>query len=210
MTETKGESMDKPMTSRQKRAAEMRERIQTNAMVLFDKNGFDSVSIEDIARASGCSVGNIYHYFKTKEELSLRDTALIDSLYEKLAVNLSAEASLSSGERLIEFVGRSLVMCINDEMLYKWFVHSIRYPEQSTLKVTEKRTLYRVLDRFISEAKLDGVIDGAFPTEDLIEYFIILQRGILLQWRVYGQSFDIVARGRGMTKALLDGRRPRP
>ena len=202
--------MDKPKTPRQKKAMEMRERIQDNALVLFEQFGYEGVSIEDIARASGCSVGNIYHYFKNKEELSLRNADQIDSQYEILAGELEADGGLTAGERLVEFIARSLALCIQDEMHYKWWVHSIRYPEQSSLRVTERRALYRVLDRLISDAKRDGIIDGSHPTEDLIEYFIILQRGVLLQWRVCGQSFDIVARGRGMAGALLDGLRPRP
>ena len=48
---------------------EMRRRIQETALDLFDREGFENVSVEEIAQAAGCSVGNIYHYFKSKEDL---------------------------------------------------------------------------------------------------------------------------------------------
>ena len=59
----------KELTSRKKQAMEMRSRIQAVALELFDKEGFENVSVEQIAQAAGCSVGNIYHYFKSKDEL---------------------------------------------------------------------------------------------------------------------------------------------
>ena len=45
---------------------EMRRRIQETALDLFDREGFENVSVEEIAQAAGCSVGNIYHYFKSR------------------------------------------------------------------------------------------------------------------------------------------------
>ena len=43
--------------------------IETIALQLFVKKGFHGTSIRDIAKASGVSIGNIYNYYKTKEDL---------------------------------------------------------------------------------------------------------------------------------------------
>ena len=43
--------------------------IEAIALQLFVKQGFHGTSIRDIAKASGVSIGNIYNYYKTKEEL---------------------------------------------------------------------------------------------------------------------------------------------
>ena len=53
--------MEKPLTTRKRQALEMRSRIQYVALDLFDRDGFENVSVEQIAQAAGCSVGNIYH-----------------------------------------------------------------------------------------------------------------------------------------------------
>ena len=53
--------MKKELTPRKKQALEMRSRIQNVALELFDKEGFENVSVEQIAQTVGCSVGNIYH-----------------------------------------------------------------------------------------------------------------------------------------------------
>ena len=71
--------MEKQLTARKRQALEMRSRIQNVALDLFDRDGFENVSVEQIAQAAGCSVGNIYHYFKSKDELIIHVTSSVDA-----------------------------------------------------------------------------------------------------------------------------------
>lgn len=59
--------------------AARRHRIQTAARTVFTERGFAATSIEQIARASQLSVGAIYLYFRSKEDLyvSLLEDALL-------------------------------------------------------------------------------------------------------------------------------------
>ena len=57
--------MAERLTPRKQQALEMRSRIQNVALDLFDREGFENVSVEEIAQKAGCSVCNIYHYFKS-------------------------------------------------------------------------------------------------------------------------------------------------
>lgn len=47
--------------------------VQAAAMDLFDQHGFESVSVENVAEASGASPSTIYRHFKTKEGIALWD-----------------------------------------------------------------------------------------------------------------------------------------
>ena len=44
-------------------------KIESAALQVFVKQGFHGTSIRDIANASGVSIGNIYNYYSTKEDL---------------------------------------------------------------------------------------------------------------------------------------------
>ena len=55
-----------------KRAAVMR-RIQTVAVDLFDANGFEKVTIDQIADAAQVSPSSVYRYFGTKEGIIVHD-----------------------------------------------------------------------------------------------------------------------------------------
>ena len=54
---------------RQARAAETRKRIVAAAKKLITENGFENVSIEDIAKEAEVSTGSFYTYFKKKEDV---------------------------------------------------------------------------------------------------------------------------------------------
>ncbi|WP_091098607.1 TetR/AcrR family transcriptional regulator [Nonomuraea pusilla] len=61
MTDSKG--------SRARTASEKRERLMAAAARVVHQQGAERTTIADIARAADVPVGNVYYYFKTKDEL---------------------------------------------------------------------------------------------------------------------------------------------
>lgn len=134
--------MAERMTARKRQALEMRSRIQSAALDLFDKEGFENVSVEEIAQAAGCSVGNIYHYFKSKDELAIQVTSHVDDAYRELEAGYLSDTAHSAREKLLDFVGRSLEISVSDPVLYKAFIHGLRYPEQRVLQKKRQPRLF--------------------------------------------------------------------
>ena len=141
--------MKKELTPRKRQAIEMRAKIQSAALTLFNREGFENVSVEEIAQTVGCSVGNIYHYFKSKDELAIQVTQMVDEAYTALEEEYLADRETSGREKLLDFVGRSLEISASDEMLYKAFIHGLRYPEQGVLQKSDKRVYYRLLRELV-------------------------------------------------------------
>ena len=52
------------------RVSDKRERLIESAAKLFHQAGFKDTSIADIAKDSGVPLGNVYYYFKTKDDLA--------------------------------------------------------------------------------------------------------------------------------------------
>jgi AcrR family transcriptional regulator len=48
-----------------------RERLITSALNLFGEKGYQSTSVADVQRESGCHSGSFYHFFPTKQDLLL-------------------------------------------------------------------------------------------------------------------------------------------
>jgi len=48
-----------------------RDRLIDSAAMLFHHNGLNATSLADIAKHADIPIGNVYYYFKTKEELAL-------------------------------------------------------------------------------------------------------------------------------------------
>lgn len=62
-----------PVNRRERRRQETIHRIQQCAIDLFDRHGFDRVTIEQVAVAADVSPSTVYRHFGTKEGLVLRD-----------------------------------------------------------------------------------------------------------------------------------------
>lgn len=197
--------MKKELTPRKRQAIEMRAKIQSAALTLFNREGFENVSVEEIAQTVGCSVGNIYHYFKSKDELAIQVTQMVDEAYTALEEEYLTDRETSGREKLLDFVGRSLEISASDEMLYKAFIHGLRYPEQAVLQKNDKRVYYRLLRELVDLCQEEGSIHPSYDPDCLVEDLVVLHRGTLFEWRIYQEGFDIAKQGRRMADALLRG-----
>ena len=202
--------MKKELTPRKRQTIEMRAKIQSAALTLFNREGFENVSVEEIAQTVGCSVGNIYHYFKSKDELAIQVTQMVDEAYTALEEEYLADRETPGREKLLDFVGRSLEISASDEMLYKAFIHGLRYPEQAVLQKNDKRVYYRLLRELVDLCQEEGSIHPSYDPDCLVEDLVVLHRGTLFEWRIYQEGFDIAKQGRRMADALLRGWQTEP
>ena len=175
--------MEKPLTTRKRQALEMRSRIQYVALDLFDRDGFENVSVEQIAQAAGCSVGNIYHYFKSKDELIIHITSSVDAQYEVLEREYLSDTTVSARSKLLDFVGRALDISSKDPSLYRSFIHGLKYPEQAILRDNETRVYFRVLRELTAACQQEGSISPQRDGQELVAELVALHRGMLFEWR---------------------------
>ena len=197
--------MEKKLTPRKQQAVEMRRKIQTAALDLFDRDGFENVSVEAIAQAAGCSVGNIYHYFKSKDELALQVTDNVDEVYRDLEQLYDDDTARPAIDKLMDFVGRTLRISVEDPVLYKAFIRAMKHPEQGALRRSDKRDYYRILRKLVLQSRDEGALPASCDVDELVEYLVTIHRGVLFEWRVYENGFALEERGRAMVRALLRG-----
>lgn len=200
--------MRKELTPRKRQALEMRSKIQNTALDLFNREGFENVSVEQIAQTAGCSVGNIYHYFKSKDELAIQVTSHVDQTYLELEEQYLSDRNTPARDKLLDFVGQSLVSSVSEPVLYKAFINAIKYPEQHILQKNDRRVYYRVLRELVELCQHEGSIDASRSVDEIVEDLVVLHRGTLIEWRIYEGNFDIASRGRRMAAILLDGLNP--
>lgn len=70
------------------------EKIEKAALRLFIQRGFHGTSVRDIAKGAGVSLGNLYNYYRTKEQLF---NSLVHRYEAKMAALLMAELAEVSG-----------------------------------------------------------------------------------------------------------------
>ncbi len=69
-------------------------RIEEAALKVFTRQGYHGTSVREIADQAGVSLGNIYHYYKTKQEI-----------FESLVARYSARIGALQAEKLAPLVG---------------------------------------------------------------------------------------------------------
>ena len=80
-------------------ATDKRERLVTAAVERFHIQGYAGTSLANVAKAAGLSAGNVFYYFRTKEDLA---RAVIDAWRRRVAEHLSTLADEADGWRRLE------------------------------------------------------------------------------------------------------------
>jgi TetR/AcrR family transcriptional repressor of nem operon len=80
-------------------ATDKRERLVAAAVQQFHRKGYTRTSIADIAKTAKMPAGNVFYFFKAKEDLA---RAVVDEWCRMLAEYLAALDSLPAGRRRIE------------------------------------------------------------------------------------------------------------
>ncbi len=80
-----------------------KERLIESSAILFHRNGLMATSLADIAKHADIPIGNVYYYFKTKDDLALAATQKRREQFATL-YNLLSENIVDPRERLIEAV----------------------------------------------------------------------------------------------------------
>ena len=89
-------------------ATDKRQRLVTAAIEQFHRHGYARTSLADVAKAAGLSAGNVFYYFKSKDDLA---RAVIDAWCALLTGYLAdLESEADSWRRLEGFVHQARVM----------------------------------------------------------------------------------------------------
>src|SRR6201981_2918563 len=98
-----------PSDRRQRRSAEIRERLFRSALALFAEKGFAETTVEDITEAADVGKGTFFNYFPSKDHILL---AFGEMQFSKLQAAV-AEVK-QSGQSMPEFL-RSLGVRMTQE-----------------------------------------------------------------------------------------------
>ena len=89
-------------------ASDKRQRLVAAAIEQFHRQGYTRTTLVDVAKAAGISAGNVFYYFKTKDDLAL---AVIDEWCALLAKYLGdLESEDDAWKRLASFINQAHAM----------------------------------------------------------------------------------------------------
>lgn len=118
------------MPTRKEQAAQAKGRLMQAAKDLITREGYDKVTIADITRACDMSVGNFYHYFKSKGELV---TVMEREPYEHTFEVIRAREDADTGEKLLLFLqnwARLVLETHTVDYIRQWYIYHVSTPTE--------------------------------------------------------------------------------
>lgn len=200
-----------PPASAAAHAAAMRERIVAGAKRAFAASGFRGAAVPAIAAEAGVSVGLIYRYFPSKEELFLavceRETqARLDDLAAGLGRITNPRERLAAA---VELFIASLV----EENWGAIVVHAWAEADRNP---RVRDTLQRLFDQqrgfaamFVREAIARAEAPGTLDVEAISTAAALLLHGAIAYQAERGSGFDPEVVRRALTAMLGENLRPR-
>lgn len=185
-------------------AAEVRDRILDGADRAFRASGFRGTTIPDIAAQAGVSVGLIYRYFASKEELFLSVCqGRTERQLDELAVSLAGIADPVDRLRMaVDTFVRSLV----DE---GWGAIVVQAWAEADHNPRLRDLLNRLFDQergfaamFVREAIARGEAAPELDVEAVSLAAALLLDGAIAHQAERGPRFDAEAVGRALTTVL--------
>ncbi len=170
------------MNGYEKRTEVKKQAVVNAARVLFVRQGYSNVSINDIAKLSGISHVSIYNYFGDKKALavealeSMLDKAIED--YEQvLKQNILFKEKL---KQIMELKNTKI------EEVTRSYFSTLAWGDKAFQEVYREAAYKKavpVYQRFIELGKAEGAIDSDIPNETILKY--IFQVMPLLQHKDY-------------------------
>ncbi len=158
------------------RSQDTKRTILAAAGQLFAKNGYEGVTMREIAKEAGCSHTTIYIYFKDKEAL-LHE--LSKGPLEALKLQMEAELlnkELSPADRL-KSVGKKihLFFCLVNRTMFNIFFHAkaSRVDEEHPASEIQKlrNQLFAMLGKALKECLRQGMDDDALLASSRVYVF---------------------------------------
>ncbi len=155
----------------EKRLLEGKERIASAAASLFLSSGYHNTSVREIAQKAGLSVGSVFNYFTSKEEILFFLFSHVQSRTEAALQEQWAEFDRLKREgadpKQLLLLAYERHVRLSDDMR-KYVV--LGYQEMKSLTAAERRRLFEGeerIQRFLEEIIAYGVEQGAFPPGDI-------------------------------------------
>ena len=194
----------KTLTKRQEKAIETKNRIYAAAIELMDRKGFEKITIADISRKAGVSVGAFYHYFKSKNDILAEIFRKADDYYSTQVLPRLNSNTKSVPDLIVEYFDHYAKFNLGSgvEMTQQLFNPKIKF------FIKKSRPMLTILQDLISKGQEKQQIRKDATPEEISRFLFILARGVVFEWSLYEGRYDLRATMRKYIEILVSTLRP--
>lgn len=174
---------------RQIQAEQTKDRLFQAAVSLLAEEDFEDITIREIVRRAGVSIGTFYNYYASKMEVFYETYRVADHYFTGTVAPLLTQPT--AYERVLEFFRYYARYSgeLTDIRMTKLLYNSSnpffnRDPSQG---------MVGVLTRLLQEGLDRGELAGEDPAEEIAGYLMIAVRGLVYHWCTCDGGYDLSA-----------------
>jgi AcrR family transcriptional regulator len=173
---------------RQRRSAEIRERLFSAALELFAQKGFAETTVEDITEAADVGKGTFFNYFPSKDHILL---AFGEMQLAKLESAITA--ARQTNEPMPEFLRSLGVRMTQEPTRNPSIIRALLQAYLSTTPVRQgmidlQKRMHALHTQMIQLGQERGEIRSDLPAAEIAHVFRQTIFGTLLVWSLYGDA----------------------
>lgn len=203
----KGLSNMNAMTSRQKKALETREKLLKVSLDLFNKHGFEHVSVEQITKACQVSKGTFYTHFPSKYDVILEKFKELDSFYGSVEKNI--DRTLPPSEKILLLYQEQmkyLTHVVGKDLLRTVYTAAMtNQVEQDHYLINPQRLIFQMINAYIEEGIQLGEFRQGLEVGQIQTIIQRCMRANVYDWLIHNEDFDLSAEMAQFTAVVLDG-----
>ena len=202
--QTRGLGLPTVASRRERRSAELRERLFRSALALFASKGYAETTVEDVTEAADVGKGTFFNYFPSKEHILMAFGEM------QLAKLESVISEAQKSDRPMPEVLRTLVLRMTEEPIRNpAIVRALLQANLSSVPVRgEMLRIHdqnrRLISRLIRHGQERGEIRTDLPAEEIAQVWRQMVFGTLMFWSLVGDE-TLVARIETAIQLLWDG-----
>lgn len=173
------------ISSRRFQAEETHQKIFNTAFSLMTEAGFDRITIKDISKKAGVSIGTFYHYYKSKDDILQEVYDKADDYFKD---RLAGIRQGNAAERIVEYFRCYAEFSKQNTVGFTTCMYRIE--NKSLLK--KGRMMQTVLADIIRQGQETGEIITTKTPDELVNYLFLIARGVVFDWGLRGGQYDIV------------------
>lgn len=186
-------------TSRAKQAEITKNKIYNCGVKLMRKHGFDNITVEQISKQAGVSVGTYYYYFESKFDLFSEIYKRADDYFiNEVAGKLKAEDSKG---KILEYFQKYAEYNYADgiDMVKKL------YTSDNKMFITKGRNMQNVLQSIIEDGQQKGEISESESAAEITRMLFIAARGVVYNWCLNDGGIDLKDEMNKIMSRMVDG-----
>ncbi|MCD8368858.1 MAG: TetR/AcrR family transcriptional regulator [Clostridiales bacterium] len=159
--------------------------IYETALCLFQNNNYDKVTVSQICKEAGVSVGNFYHYYTSKEEVLMEKYLEFDEWLDDL--NLTKDVNSC----ILDIIDLQVNGAV--EIGSKVFLKVMETHLNTNGKyVSDDRKLNKILCQLAQRGIDENIFSNQFTAEEISATILRVCRGTLFDWSLRNAPYDLV------------------